>query len=338
MGIRIKHAGLLTTVQDRGRHGYRQQGIIAGGAMDDFALRAANLLVGNDAGAAVLEATLIGPKLIFEQDALIAICGGNLSPAVQGTAVPLWRPVYIKAGNELSFGNCVAGARAYIAAAGGIDVPLVMGSRSTYTRAAIGGFGGRALKAGDVLAIGEGASETLYYWEQEAEDRQDAAPFFATSWSIGSEGRPFYRKNPVIRFVPGRHFDAFTEGSRKHFLQSDFRISSQSDRMGYRLEGPRLSTVAALEPISEAVSTGTIQVPAGGSPIILMADHQTIGGYPKIAQVATVDLPLLAQAKPGETIRFKQITRQKSEELYIKHELQMQRLSMFIEIRYREER
>ncbi|NHN30589.1 5-oxoprolinase subunit C family protein [Paenibacillus agricola] len=341
MSIQIILAGLLTTIQDKGRFGFQQQGVIVSGAMDSFAFRVANLLVGNDEGAAALEVTLIGPKLRFERDALISICGGQLAPVVDGEPLPLWRPVYVQAGRSLEFGACQAGARAYMAVAGGFDVPLVLGSRSTYLRAGLGGYEGRALQAGDELPLGQPSSLAIAYMHMlchAKESKTNPLPFGAANWSIGHEIRPAYSKEPTIRIVPGREYAHFTEESRQALVAARFPVSSQSDRMGYRLEGAILNLAEVCEPISEAVSFGTVQVPAGGNPIILMADHQTIGGYPKIAQIATVDLPLLAQLKPGEAVRFRMISQQESEALYLEHEMQTYQLSKAIEIRYKEMR
>jgi antagonist of KipI len=331
MSIRILHPGLLTTIQDTGRFGFQLHGVIVSGAMDSFALRAANLLVGNDQGAAALEMTLMGPRISFEKAALIAICGANLSPTIQGRPLPLWRSVYVESGSILEFGACQAGARAYLSAAGGIDVPIVMQSRSTYLRAGLGGLEGRALKTGDVLPLESPSGPAIRYIERET-SLSDSRPFHAANWYIGHEALPAYTKNPTVRAVRGRDYACFTEESKQHFFTGSFLVSTQSDRMGYRLEGAALSLKEAMEPISEAVSFGTVQIPGSGNPIVLMADYQTIGGYPKIAQIAASDLPLLAQVKPGDTIAFQEVSRQEAEALYIKMKLQMIMLAKAIEV------
>lgn len=320
MSLQIINPGLLTTIQDLGRFGYQQQGVIVSGAMDSFALRAANALVGNGQGEAALEITLLGPSIRFEKEALIAICGGDLSPCIDGQPVPLWRPVLIREGELLEFGPCTQGARAYLAVAGGLDVPIVMQSRSTYLRAGLGGFEGRALKAGDTLGF-NAVSENAAAFINNGKAALTSKPFTAAPWFIGSPSRPAYSKKPLIRFVPGREFSQFTEESRDSFVSRTFRVTPQSDRMGYRLDGPVLQLQSPLETISEAVSFGTVQVPPEGNPIVLMADRQTIGGYPKIAQVCSVDLPVLAQVKPGESFQFSEISLEKAEELYIQSEL-----------------
>lgn len=320
MSIRIGYPGLLTTVQDLGRAGYQRQGVIVSGAMDRFALRMANLLAGNAEGEAALEATLTGPALHFSQDALISVCGGDLAPEVDGRPLPMWRPVWVQAGRTVRFGGCRSGARAYIAVAGGFAVPPVMGSYSTYLRAGLGGCEGRALREGDVLPVGAPSGLSVHYMEH-LRRSAGPGPFAAPSWFAGP--LPDYSGNPPIRFVPGREYAAFTRESRERFAGRSYRLTPQSDRMGYRLEGPPLSLQERLEPISSAVAFGTVQVPEGGQPIVLMADRQTIGGYPVIAQVITADLPLLAQLRPGQRVRFAPVTVEQAEEQYIRGELEL---------------
>ncbi|MCR8846390.1 biotin-dependent carboxyltransferase family protein [Paenibacillus sp. SC116] len=331
MSLSIVRPGLLTTVQDLGRYGYQQQGVIVSGAMDTFALRAANILAGNVPGAAALEITLRGPMIRFEADALIAICGGDLSPTINGENVPSWRPVLVRAGEMLEFGDCRTGARTYLAVAGGIDVPMVLQSRSSYLRAGIGGHEGRALRAGDVLPVGAASNPAVSYMNQRSAALQ-GVPFLVTSWFVGYTAQPAYRPEPVIRFVQGREFKKFTPDSREELVNRRFRVTPQSDRMGYRLEGAALRLESSDELLSEAVSFGTIQVPPDGNPIILMADRQTVGGYPKIAQVASVDLPVLAQIKPGERIRFAEISLEEAQQLYISAELSLVRLATSIQL------
>jgi len=288
--LTIRKGGIQTTVQDLGRSGFQKYGIVASGAMDPYSLRMANILVGNEENAAALEIALVGPEIRFEEDALISICGGDLSPQLDGKATGLWRFIRVHKGQTLTFGTPRRGSRAYLAVAGGINVPEVMGSRSTYLRAALGGFNGRALESGDQLAIG-------------AADRPNFAED-GPSWFTPS---PFYSSKPVIRVTAGRQFDLFSDESRQRFFSESFSVSSQSDRMGYRLDGPRLELANKQEMISEAVAFGSIQVPPDGKPIILMADRQTAGGYPKIAEAITADLPLISQLKPGDRLRFTEV-------------------------------
>lgn len=329
MSLMIIKPGLLTTVQDLGRCGYQQQGVVVSGAMDSYALRTANLLTANPQGSAALEITMWGPTIQFDQDTLIAICGAPFEPKVSGKTVPLWRPVLIRAGEVLEFGSCSSGARAYLAVAGGVDVPLVLGSRSTYLRAQIGGFEGRALKAGDVVPVGKASSPAVSYMTSLGQEL-DAKPFRAASWFVGERNRPAYREDPVIRFMRGREYHQFTEASREEFVSHRFRLSSQSDRMGYRLEGPEMHRESREEQLSSAVVFGTVQIPPDGSPIILMSDRQTVGGYPRIAQVASVDLPVLAQVRPGDWIRFEEISLQEAERIYQSAEQSFGRLEKAI--------
>lgn len=323
MSIQILRPGLLTSVQDLGRFGYQKYGVIVSGGMDTVALRIANLLVGNPEGEAVLEITLIGPSIVFHQDALIAITGADLSPSVDGMPIPLWRPVFVKKGSMVTFGPCRWGSRAYLAVAGGFDLPEVLGSRSTYLRAGIGGYQGRGLKADDELAFG-GPSELATRLMSHLEKAAIQHPFATAKWYSGRPLYPVTQSNPIIRVMRGRHYDWFKPESIQQFFSSSFEVSPQSDRMGYRLSGPSLELQEPLEILSEAVTHGAIQVPSEGNPIILLSDRQTIGGYPIIAHTATVDIPILAQVKPGEKLRFQEITQEEAENLYVQRELDFQ--------------
>lgn len=335
MSLHVLQPGLFTTVQDKGRAGFQKYGVPVGGAMDAFALRTANALVGNAEDAAALEMTLTGPALRFDTDALIAICGGDLSPSIDGDAVPAWRPVYVKRGGTLRFGGCRSGCRAYLAVAGGIAAPRVLGGRGLYLRAGIGGLHGRPLQRGDTLPLGPAGDRA-----RRLAARLAAAcgrrPFAATGWFIRREALPPYREDPVLRYVPGREYDAFSADSRTRFGCSRFLVTSRSDRMGYRLDGPLLALSEPAESISEPVTAGTVQVPPDGRPIILMADRQTTGGYPKLAQIAEVDLPVLAQVKPGDTLAFRQISRAEAETLLLQREAEWRKLALSIELKQNE--
>lgn len=297
--LTIRKGGMQTTVQDLGRIGFQKYGVVVAGAMDPYALRMANLLVGNKEHAPALEITLMGPEILFEENAVISICGGDLTPELDGKAAKLWRPITVTKGQTLTFGKPRLGCRCYLAIAGGIDVPEVMDSRSTYLRAALGGFEGRALEAGDQLTIGKAAATQKLAAQEEN--------WFAPSLTYSSE--------PVIRVTPGRQYNLFTDNSREHFFSETFSVNSQFDRMGCRLNGPQLVLSEKREMISEAVAFGSIQVPPDGNPIILMADRQTAGGYPKIAEVITVDLPLVSQSKPGDRLRFKEVDIEEAQRL-----------------------
>lgn len=322
MRVQVIRPGLLTTVQDVGRYGFQKHGVLVSGAMDTFAMRIVNLLVGNAEGAATLEITLRGPTLRFEEPALIAIGGAYLSPKIDGQPVPEWRPVWVRAGSQLTFGAPVAGCRTYLAIAGGIAVPEVLGSRSTFLRGGIGGYAGRALAAGDLLTSGTPSIAAERRMAQ-LEPLAGHDPFAATDWVVSSMLLPDYRKDPVLRVMRGTQFDAFDEQSQRQFLSGAFQVTPQSDRMGYRLQGSSLRLSKPLEMISEGVTAGTIQVPSEGNPIVLLADRQTTGGYPKIGQIATVDLPLIAQVKPGETVTFAEISLSEAQRLYVQREREL---------------
>jgi antagonist of KipI len=305
--IRVVQPGMLTTVQDLGRYGYQKYGVIVSGAMDAFALTVANILVGNTEGTAALEITMLGPKLAFEQDALIALTGFGLTPRIGDLELPTWRPLLVRGGSVLEFRPRPSGCRMYLAVAGGIQVPRVMDSASTYLRAGIGGYQGRMLQAGDVLTAG---SPSLVAEERKAElhGRLGDVPVAFPNWSVSPQLLPEYRPNPVVRVLPGNQLEAFSEEAKRRFTQERFTVTPQSDRMGYRLSGPRLELSEPLEMVSEPIASGTVQVPSDGQPIVLLADHQTTGGYPKIAQVISDDLPALAQVRVGERIGFQWVT------------------------------
>lgn len=324
MSIRIIRPGLQTTIQDLGRTGMQQYGVIVSGAMDPMALRITNMLVGNQEYEAVLEITLTGPQLLFEQDTLVAIGGGNLSPTIDDRPVPDWRPVWIREGSRLDFGAPLRGCRTCLAVAGGFDVPLVMNSRSTALRAKLGGFHGRSLMAGDTIPVRPPSAQSWEFMRRLSETGSKE-PFAATTWFARLDFADVM-SDPLIRVMKGSQWGWFTKLAQQEFTAEEFRISSQSDRMGYRLSGPTLRFRQARELLSEAVTMGTIQVPANGQPIILMADRPTTGGYAKIAQVASVDLPVLAQAKPGSKIRFQWISVEEAQNLYRLRERQFQTL------------
>lgn len=286
--IRVVRPGLLTTVQDLGRFGFQRFGMPVSGAMDAVALRLANRLVGNADEAAGLEITVQGPELLFERAAVIALAGADLSPAINQIPVPLWTALEVGSGSTLSFGTRRTGARTYLAVAGGIDVPVVLGSRATHLASRTGGFAGRALASGDILLGGPPSPES--------------------SRSIGrtvpSSVRPPYSANPSLRVILGPQADHFSTEAVETLLRSRYTLTPQSDRMGYRLSGPPLVHIGSPDLISDATPRGALQVPADQQPILLMADCQTTGGYPKIAVVITADLPLAAQLLPGDTVGF----------------------------------
>lgn len=304
--MKVIEPGLLTTVQDLGRVGFQNDGVGPGGAMDRLAMRVANLLVGNPESAAGLEMTLKGPALAFEDDALIAICGADLSPSIADLELPGWETVYVAKGSVVTFGRRVWGARAYLAIAGGIDVPDVLGSKSTYVRAGIGGLGGRPLARGDRLPLGE-ASGRARRIMAETSARRGPVPFALTGLRMSAEPEELYGRQPV-RFVEGPHFGLLSRRDRRLFTSEGFEVTPRSDRMGYRLGGVRLRSAGVADMASAGVVTGAVQLPPGGDPIVLMAERQTTGGYPIVAVVASADLPLVAQLRPGDPIRFAAIS------------------------------
>jgi antagonist of KipI len=330
--ITIIKPGLLTTIQDTGRIGFQKYGVIASGAMDQLSLRIANLLVGNRENQAAIEITILGPAIRFDSDALISICGADLAPAINGEAICMNRPIFVKKGAHLNFGPCRNGCRTYLAVAGGFDVPIVMESKSTYLRAKIGGFHGRLLKSGDRIGF---LTPSIHAGKiiGELSKKVFAKPFAEAKWTVS---RSFFANNSnhlSIRAMTGREFLLFNEESQEKLFRERYLITSYSDRMGYRLQGSGLMLKKQTEMVSEAVSFGTIQVPADGNPIVLLADRQTTGGYPRIAQIATVDLPALAQAKPGDTISFVKISHQEAQLLFLKREQDIKLLKRAIKLR-----
>lgn len=316
MSIFVIKPGLLSSFQDLGRAGSQHLGVPVSGAMDNKAHRLANLLVGNPANEATLEITLAGPKLRFLSSACIAISGADLSATINDKPIPNNRPLIVRPNDILAFGQRRTGARAYIAWHGGIALTSVLGSQSTYLRGRFGGYHGRALQKGDTLALrhhfGASALDTL------AADLWKVKLYLPTI--LG------FMPRAAIRVLRGSHQDWLRTGSVKDFFQTEYRINPASDRMGYRLDGARLIFDITDQLLSEAISFGTIQVPPDGTPIILMADRQTTGGYAKIAHVVTVDLPLVAQRLPGETLRFTETSLHMAQQLDRQREEAFERL------------
>ncbi len=328
----ITKPGLLTTIQDSGRFGFQKFGITASGAADPLSHRLANLLAGNDEHLPTMEMTMIGPSMIFHKHTLISICGGDLSPTIDSKPVPLWRPVLVKEGSELRFSVSVRGLRAYLAVAGGFQVPMVMNSHSTSLTAKIGGFHGRTVERGDEILFNRpGALSRKIMSDLKT---KLVHSFAAGKWSAG---KPLFTKlneNLFIRVVKGRQFGLFTRQSRDSFFNSPYTVTSRSDRMGCRLAGEPLFLAKKQELISEAVNDGTIQVSADGNPIILLAERQTTGGYPKIGQIAAVDIPLIAQAKPGDRIFFRLISHEHAQQLFIEREMMLKEIKHGIQLKY----
>jgi antagonist of KipI len=283
----VLQPGAYTTIQDRGRFGYQQFGVPVCGRIDPFAYEVANALVGNLEGQAVLEGTVLGPTLRVKGRGVVAVTGGDLTPVLNNTALPMWESVSIQPGDVIQFKGLRSGCRAYVAVSGGIDVPVVMGSRSTYVAGMIGGVDGRPLAAGDRLMKGPGAGKA--------------------GLRVPSDFIPIYPKELEIRVILGPQDDYFHEGIET-FLSTTFRISPKADRMGYRLEGDPIKHRDGVEKsiVSEPSVPGGVQVPADGQPIILLVE-QTVGGYAKIATVISSDIGQVGQAKTGDRIRFRQV-------------------------------
>ena len=295
MSVLVKTPGPLTTVQDEGRFFYQSSGIRPSGVMDGAAYEAANALVGNAKGEAVLEMTFLGATLEFQSAAWFALTGADMQAKLDGVPVERYRAVRAEAGQTLAVGMAAVGCRGYLAVRGGFDVPLVMGSRSTDVSAKLGGFEGRALKAGDVLP-------TLA-----ADDWMPTDLCYEP---------PVYESEITVRVVPGPQEEYFTAAGVDTFFSAVYEISPNSDRMGLRLDGPEIESISGTDIVSDGIVFGSIQVTSGGKPIILMADHQTAGGYAKIGTVLSLDLPKLAQARPGDTVRFTRISAEDAQALY----------------------
>jgi biotin-dependent carboxylase-like uncharacterized protein len=310
--FKIVQPGLLTTVQDLGRYGYQQYGVPVSGAMDNYALRIANLLVGNNEGAAGLEITLLGLRLQLIEASVFAVTGADLSPVLNNKPLPMWEAVTVGCGAAISFPRPKRGCRSYLAVAGGIDIPKVLGSSSTYVKSRIGGVAGRPLRAGDCLKSGTARPGIL-------------------AGKLPPQYVPEYRNQSELRVILGPQDDHFTEKGIHDFLHSEYTISTEADRVGYRLQGPRIEHKAGADIISDGIPLGAVQVPGDGLPIVLMADRQTTGGYAKIATVITVDVAKLAQAKPGDKVRFEQITEETAHQALREYEQTIYTLQHYLQ-------
>ncbi|PSS62021.1 allophanate hydrolase [Ensifer sp. NM-2] len=300
MAIKVLHHGLATTVQDLGRPGYFHLGIPLGGAMDRYAMRAANLLVGNDEGAAGLEAVFLGPKLEFTEDTLVAVTGADMPAKVDGVEQPGWTAFRVRAGQTLTFDFLKSGARIYIAVAGGIDVPLALGSRSTYPIGALGGYNGRPLAPGDELPVGAGNTS-------------------GKGRSVGAQLRRLPAAPVALRVLPGLYWDRLSDEAKQSFFADEWKVAPEADRMGYRFRGGRkLSFVEREQPfgagsdpsniVDSCYPYGSIQVPGGTEPIILHRDAVSGGGYFMLGTVISADMDLIGQMQPHTPTRFVEVT------------------------------
>lgn len=312
MSMNVVKPGALSLFQDNGRFGFQKLGVPVCGPMDGNAHRLANLLVGNDASQAVLEITLMGPTLRFTEAACIAVTGADLAASIDGEPVALNRPYIVGAGQTLSFSAAKSGIRAYLAVHGGFALEPALGSCSTYLKGKLGGVSGRALKAGDSIGLNTPLHGDVSFLRDVQRQLWDIKIYLS--------GKLGLRTRSTLRVIKGPHWSLFSDQAANDFGSSPFRITPQSDRMGYRIEGPKLAVKKPVQILSEATAFGAIQVPHGGDPIVIMADRQTMGGYPKIAYICSVDLPSLAQSRPGDNIHFDLISLEHAQELDAKRE------------------
>ncbi|WP_341667825.1 5-oxoprolinase subunit C family protein [Alcaligenes sp. SDU_A2] len=322
MSLRIVKPGLLTSLQDRGRYGYQHLGVSPGGAVDERAHRLAHLLAGNipNTDLASLEITASGPTLVFEAPCVFALAGADLGAALDKRPIAPQRPVLARTGQTLTLKSAHPGqgARAYLAVYGGFAVPSALGSQSTHMRVGLGGLDGRALRKNDLLTLATSLPLDAQALDELQEQLDQARIYLPSALALPVRER--------IRVVLDEQAGLFTKESLTLFQTQSYRISPASERMGYRLEGQPLQRNTQQELLSGPTCFGTIQVPNDGQPIVLMADRQTTGGYPRIAQVASVDLALLAQRLPGQTLGFEVITLEQAQALSIRQEQAFQRL------------
>lgn len=305
MSLEILEPGALTTVQDLGRFGYMNKGFSVSGAVDTWSMQTANLLVGNEPGEAVLEATIAGPSIRFLCSTVTAVTGADMSPALNGELCPMNQALPVHEGDVLTLGFAAKGCRAYVAFAGGMDIPKVLGSKSTNLKCGLGGFQGRALKKGDMISL---VKKTGFLFHMENRIYTPGEEPFGTV--MGADGIP------VLRVIKGPQADCFTEKGQKTLERAVYTVTNDSNRMACKLSGEPVEFVNGGDIISDGITTGSIQVSSGGMPIVMLADHQTTGGYAKIGTVISVDIPALAQRKPGEKVRFQYVSVEAGQNLY----------------------
>ncbi len=313
MDLTVLRAGFLTTVQDLGRTGFRQFGVSTSGALDCFGLRVANLLAGNDEGAAGLEVTLGGLHLLFQDERAVAWCGGKFDVQIGSQPLPAGRVAHLRSGDELKFGRPQIGCRCWLAISGGVDVPIALRSRSTDLRANFGGIDGRALRDGDIIRLSARPGSS------------PPATGKISVWTAPHDWANPAKLNPVLRFVRGSDWFRFSDAMIQRFTDQEFAVSPDSDRMGVRFDDPELKRENKIDLVSEAVAPGTIQVPPGGKPILLLQDCQTIGGYPKISHVITLDLGIAAQLRGSDRVRFSEVSRADAHQLLLERERDLER-------------
>jgi antagonist of KipI len=308
MAFSIIKPGLLDTIQDMGRNGFGNWGVSPGGAMDSYAAQVANLLVGNDKGEAVIEIHFPGPQILFEQNTLIAITGADFSPRINDQSIPRWQPVVVRKNTVLHFPSLVHGSRCYLSVHAGYCLKKWLNSYSTHLKAGAGGWGGMPLKKGDELPFNE---NTIYF----AGLLKEESNIEVLPWRVNTD--KIYQYPHEIGFIPGHEWTLLSAASREAFLENCYLVHPSSDRMGYQLKGNPLGLEQPIELVSSAVSFGTVQLLPDGQPIVLMADHQTTGGYPRIAHVVTGHLPKLAQLRPSDSIQFQLMDMSTAEQLLV---------------------
>jgi len=313
MGFRVIKGGLLTTVQDLGRNGYQAQGFNVNGVMDRRAFRIANLLLDNPENEAVLECTLIGPTLEFTAPMIISITGGDFRPEINDEEVPMYTALYVAEGDVLKLGSARSGRSCYIAFSNYLKVPVVMGSRSTNLKCRIGGFKGRKLEDGDYI-----------------ETRITRRIYLPTFLSRTLPLKEYEENKATIRVILGPEEEVFSKKGIKNFLETEYTVGAEFDRMGMRLEGAYIESKRGSDIISDGIALGSIQVPSHGKPIILLADRQTTGGYGKIATVISVDLPKLVQRRMDDKIRFIAVTVEEAQRLLLLEERELQDMRKII--------
>jgi len=300
--LRVLESGFFTTIQDLGRKGYQKFGVPVSGVMDTFASSAANRLVGNLPDAAVIEISPGGATFIAEDDCLIAVTGNGFSLSIHKNQFPFWLSIFVRANDTIRISPQRNSGWAYLAVAGGVKVPIIMESSSTYIRGKFGGFEGRVLTNEDRILTGSAAPG----WKQKAGSR------------FSHEYLPPYSESVTVRVIPGPQLESFSSAGIQTFLKSPYQIITESDRMGYRLEGPVIEHITSADIISEGMALGSIQVPANGQPIIMLSDRQTVGGYTKIATIILADTPLIAQCPIGSgLVRFQTTTLEIARQSYL---------------------
>ena len=296
MSMNVLFPGALSTFQDSGRFGYQEIGVTGSGAMDSISMRQANALVGNAPDEAVLEITVVGPMLTFTEDAIVAVSGADMDLKLNQTPVPVNESFVIHAGDSLTFGFARSGCRSYLAVKGGFDLTPALGSCSTNLKCSLGGFEGRALAAGDQIPLKEKADLTSY--------TAKTFPWSAPDTSV------------TLRVVSGPQSEYFTKKGTATFFKEAYKVTEDADRMGYKLSGPAVEAAEGVDIVSDGITFGSVQIPPNGMPIVMMADHQTTGGYAKIGTVISSDLPKLAQLKPGDTVHFAPISVEDAQKIY----------------------